>query len=549
MDRRTILAVFLSLSIYYSWMMIRGDVPVDELVEGETPTTEAVENTAVEAAPAPTATAQPTFSAPVLDIAFENCNYKGQISTDGGGIHSLVLTDQTAPYNVTPIYAWAFSGFAGPWQPYGEATGPEEVITEVGQVLAPGVGDLAAAPVRMEVVQEGAHQLKLRGATSQGVTIEHNYSWGTDDCLMAVNTTWRNDSGNQIDQAIWVAAYDHIDAGGGMMARYQNAHRAQIHADGDVEEGTWDIDVPTPVELEGEVGWFGLGDRYFSMLMTPSASPIARAAWSSRGPGEDALRGVHYTVAPSLTPGQSVTTSMSGYIGPLDLTALAEVSEEAQDSVDFGIFAFFSYPLLSLLKYLYSVTGNWGWAIISLTIIVKTLFFPLTQTAFKSGQAMQAIQPKLAKIKEEHADNQEEQSRRTMELFKEHGVNPLGGCLPMVVQMPVWFALYSVLLYSVELYHTEFFYLKDLSSPDPYCVLPAIVVVLMLIQQQFTPTGNMDPAQARMMKFMPLMFGFFFFTFPSGLVVYIFVNMVLSIAQQWYIKRSFNPIPPEPAAA
>ena len=125
-----------------------------------------------------------------------------------------------------------------------------------------------------------------------------------------------------------------------------------------------------------------------------------------------------------------------------------------------------------------------------------------------------------------------------MELFQEHKVNPLGGCLPMVLQMPVFLALFWVLMYSVDLYQTEFLYLKDLTAPDPYCILPTIVVVMMLIQQQLTPMGNMDPAQARMMKMMPLMFGIFWFMFPSGLVVYYFVNTLLSILQQWWIRRT-----------
>jgi YidC/Oxa1 family membrane protein insertase len=136
-------------------------------------------------------------------------------------------------------------------------------------------------------------------------------------------------------------------------------------------------------------------------------------------------------------------------------------------------------------------------------------------------------------------------------LFKENGVNPVGGCLPMVIQIPVFIALYNVLLSSVELYQTEFLYLKDLSSLDPYGILPLTVMALFLLQQQFTPTGNMDPVQARMMKLMPIIFGLFFFTFPSGLVVYIFVNTTLSVLQQWYIRRTFAtaPTPAEAGSA
>ena len=181
--------------------------------------------------------------------------------------------------------------------------------------------------------------------------------------------------------------------------------------------------------------------------------------------------------------------------------------------------------------------------------MIKLVFFPLTQMSFKSSQRMQALQPQIKELRETLKDQPEELNRRTMELFRENKVNPLGGCLPMVIQMPIWFALYQMLLYSVELYHTEFLYLKDLSTADPYCILPLIVVGLMLVQQRFMPTGNMDPNQARMMKLMPLVFGVLFFTFPSGLVLYIFCNMCLTILQQWVIKRRFGKMAPPAAPA
>ena len=185
----------------------------------------------------------------------------------------------------------------------------------------------------------------------------------------------------------------------------------------------------------------------------------------------------------------------------------------------------------------------------ALTLTVKLIFFPLTQMAYKSSQRMQALQPQLKAIREKYADNQEELNRRTMALFKENKVNPIGGCLPMLIQMPIWIALYRVLLTSVDLYHTDFLYLRDLSVADPYCILPVIVVGLMFLQQQFMPTGNMDPNQARIMKLMPLFMGFLFFSFPSGLVLYILVNMMLTILQQWVIKRRFGTVTPAPANA
>ncbi len=240
---------------------------------------------------------------------------------------------------------------------------------------------------------------------------------------------------------------------------------------------------------------------------------------------------------------------MQVYVGQLDTDRLAAVDPVLVDVVDFGIVAVFAYPLLFALRFLQGVLGNWGVAIIALTLAVKLAFFPLTQKAFRSGEAMKAIQPLMNEVKEKYKDDPQKQQQATIDLFREHNVNPAGGCLPMLVQMPVFFALFYVLMYSADLYHTEFLYLKDLSSPDPYMVLPTVVVGLMVLQQQFTPMGNMDPAQARMMKMMPLMFGIFWYMFPSGLVVYYFVNTALSILQQWWIRRTFGSAQGQPDTA
>jgi YidC/Oxa1 family membrane protein insertase len=168
---------------------------------------------------------------------------------------------------------------------------------------------------------------------------------------------------------------------------------------------------------------------------------------------------------------------------------------------------------------------------------IKAVFFPLMQKQFVSSKRMQAIQPQLKELKEKYKDNQQLQTQMTMQLFKENNVNPMSGCLPMIIQMPVWFALYNVMLYSVEIYGTQFLYLKDLTEADPTGALPLLVTVLMVLQQKLMPMGSMDPMQQKMMRLMPVMFGIFMFTFPSGLVLYFSVNNVLTIAQQWFIYR------------
>jgi YidC/Oxa1 family membrane protein insertase len=280
-------------------------------------------------------------------------------------------------------------------------------------------------------------------------------------------------------------------------------------------------------ETEGAVGHFS--------TRTPAGTDVS-------------LAGAHVSFSPTLAAGQAHQASFRVYAGPLDADALEAIDPTLGDAIDLGFFAFFGYPLLWLLRFYQSFVINWGVAIILLTLTVKLAFFRMTQNSYRSMQRMQQIQPEMTRIREEYADEPQEMNRLTMELMAREKVNPLAGCLPMVAQMPVWFALYQVLLSSVDLYHTDFLYLRDLSAPDPYCILPLIVVALMMIQQQFTNTANMDPAQARVMRFMPLMFGLFFFTFPAGLALYMFVNMTLSILQQWWIKRSLGDAPAAAAA-
>jgi len=186
---------------------------------------------------------------------------------------------------------------------------------------------------------------------------------------------------------------------------------------------------------------------------------------------------------------------------------------------------------------------NWGVAIILLTVVVKIILFPLMQKQFVSSKRMQALQPELKELKERYKDNREMQTQMTMKLFREHQVNPMGGCLPMLIQMPVWFALYNVMLFSVEIYNTSFLYLQDLTQIDPYGFLPLLVSILMFFQQKMMPMGNMDPMQQKMMRLMPVMFGVFMFSFPSGLVLYFSVNNTLTILQQWFIYRDKDKSP------
>ena len=364
---------------------------------------------------------------------------------------------------------------------------------------------------------------------------------GDDYCLFDVEVTWKNVGTHTYKNGLWVGMHDNIpaDAGG----YYTNSTKPVAMVDGDYETYSklTKIEKKGPEKLEGPVQWFGLSDYYFGSVLLPDDEAGGTATFSMRTlDNGDNTFGAHWTADTPLAAGASHTATFKMFLGPKRTEVLKGVDPDLPKLIKYRWFGFFGKILLFLLKIFQSGVVNWGVAIICLTLLIKGLFFPLTHKAFKSSQAMAALQPQLKALKEKHKDDQAEIQKQTLALFKDNKVNPLGGCLPMIIQMPVWIALYDVLLYSVELYQQQFIYIKDLSSPDPYCVLPAIVVGLMLVQQRFTPMGNMDPAQARIMKLMPLIFGFFFFTFPSGLVVYIFINMVLTITQQWVIRRAFN---------
>lgn len=318
-----------------------------------------------------------------------------------------------------------------------------------------------------------------------------------------------------------------------------------VFADGDVEHvlKTEKLASEGRKEFAGPVEWFGMGNRYFMAALVPLEGPASGAVVDALPSGRT---GVFIRDPRPLAPGEERVVRLLAWMGPKDLQFLKPLGHSLDKSVEFGIFGFFSKPLLLLLRLLHGLVGSWGLAIVLLTVLVKVVFFPLTQKAFVSSRKMQAIQPQLQEIKERYKDNRELQTQETMKLMQENGVNPMGGCLPTLIQLPVWFALYSTMLYSVELYGRSFLYLRDLTAADPYAVLPILYIGLMLLQQRMMPMTGMDPAQARIFKLMPLFFGFIMFGFPSGLVLYFCVNMLLTIIQQWFIRRRY---PAEPTAA
>ncbi len=285
-------------------------------------------------------------------------------------------------------------------------------------------------------------------------------------------------------------------------------------------------------------GWIAWLQHYFVTAWVPKAedSNLVTTRKDAQGNYIIGFVGPQLNVA----PGTSGETSARLYAGPKNQETLEKLSPGLELTVDYGILWFIAQPIFWLMEIIHKVVGNWGWAIIVLTLIIKGIFFPLSAASYRSMARMRAVAPKLQALKEKHGEDRQAMSQAMMELYKKEKINPLGGCLPILVQMPVFLALYWVLLESVEMRQAPWLlWITDLSIKDPYFILPIIMGVSMFIQTSLNPAPP-DPMQAKLMKMLPVIFTVFFLWFPSGLVLYWVVNNVLSIAQQWYITRQIE---------
>ena len=293
----------------------------------------------------------------------------------------------------------------------------------------------------------------------------------------------------------------------------------------------------SPVNRTIQGGWIAFIQHYFLSAWIPDSS--VPQTYQSRVKNGTYLMGF-ISPATKVAPGEQQSVSAKLYIGPKIIERLEKVAPKLDLTVDYGWLFFIAYPLFLLLDFLYGIVSNWGIAIILVTVVVKALFFKLSAASYRSMANMRRVAPKLQSLKEQYGDDRQKMSQAMMDLYRKEKINPLGGCLPILVQMPVFIALYWVLLESVQLRHAPFFFwITDLSIKDPYFVLPILMGASMFIQMQLNPTPP-DPMQAKVMKIMPIMMTVFFLWFPAGLVLYWLVNNILSIAQQWVITRQIE---------
>ena len=285
-------------------------------------------------------------------------------------------------------------------------------------------------------------------------------------------------------------------------------------------------------------GWVAMIQHYFVSAWLPKAG-VEREYFTSKVSDTLYSAGVVVPVG-TIAPGASAAVEVPVYIGPQETDKLEKVAPGLELVVDYGWLYIIAAPLFWLLKWIYGFVGNWGWAIVILTILIKLVFYPLNAKAGRSMAQMKVLAPKMEKLKQLYGEDRQKLNQAMMELYRTEKINPLGGCLPILVQIPVFIALYWVLLASIELRHAPWIgWIRDLSAPDPYFILPVIYAVSMFVQTKLNPQPA-DPVQARVMLIMPIVFSVFFLFFPSGLVLYWVVQNLLSIVQQWHINRTLE---------
>ncbi|MFO1282933.1 MAG: membrane protein insertase YidC [Burkholderiales bacterium] len=307
---------------------------------------------------------------------------------------------------------------------------------------------------------------------------------------------------------------------------------------GEIDKLAADPTRKVPYTRSADNGWVGMLEHYFVAAWLPSdEKKLAREFYTRKLDGGLYAAGVIVPLG-TIAPGATGRVSVPLYVGPQDQDLLAKLAKGLDLSVDYGIFTVIAAPLFWLLRWLHGLIGNWGWAIVVMTILIKAAFYPLNAAAARSMGKMKIVGPKLKALQEQYANDKQQLQIKMMELYRQEKINPLGGCLPILVQIPVFIALYWVLLSAVELRHAPWLgWIQDLSAPDPWYVLPVVYAVTAWLQVKLSPTPITDPVQAKIFQIMPIAFSVLFIFFPSGLVLYWLVNNILQIGQQWQVNR------------
>jgi YidC/Oxa1 family membrane protein insertase len=402
--------------------------------------------------------------------------------------------------------------------------------------------DLIPADAGYELVRHDERSAVFR-AVAGGVTVLKTFT--LDARLYRLDLAVEVRSEAELSGQLAVLSTGHGEApSGGFFSGHTNTPARPICKAGSKLERIAVGDKHSVWDGPGPAAFAGIDEQYFIRAVVPPPGSTGTCHLEARPDG--AL--VATLAVPVSVPARGTATApLLVYAGPKDTDELGAVASVLKDSVDLGFWSVIANVLLAVMKFFYRVVPphNWGIAIILLTVTVKILTFPLQHKSMKSMQEMQKLQPQIEELKKKYAGDQQRQNVEQMKLFKEHGVNPMGSCLPMLIQMPIWLALYTTLQVSVELYNSVFIpgWLEDLTAKDPYYILPVAMGITMVLTQVLTPTPMSNPQQKYMGYAMSVFFSFLMLNLPSGLTLYIFVNNVLSILQQMWLRRAMRPPP------
>ena len=523
MEKRAFLAVILSIAVFYIFSMLIGPEKKPEQPLNTRNTPPAVAVAVNQLATAPVAPAAAPAIATIKDITVDTALYTAVFSSRGASLKSLTLKKYREQN--TPSASLVVLG----------SNADPSLLTFSTRASGFNLTDSTVYVSDAETIKlsNGEKQLIFNYVSGQGFTVRKVYTFRNDSYSVKLDTQVFNNSSSpltgSIQQVITYPAEPKVKDN-----RFDTAG-SYLYSDNGLKADKAKDVATASKKYDKDIQWAGFADKYFLTAILSDKGSIASVELKKNSAGF--LESIVSSPQIAVNPGQSSTVTQRLFVGPKDIDILKAQGNSLVLSLDLGWFTVIAKPLLYSLKFLYSYVGNYGIAIIIITIILKAIFFPLTHKSYKSMKDMQKIQPMMAALKDKYKDDRDTMNKAVMELYREHKVNPMGGCLPMVVQIPVFFALYKALMFSIELRHAPFFFwITDLAAKDPYYVTPVIMGVTMFIQQKMTPS-NMDPIQQKMMLALPVVFTFMFLSFPSGLVLYWLVNNILTIGQQMYINK------------
>lgn len=431
-------------------------------------------------------------------------------------------------------------------------SGPELFIAQSGLLsreAAPNHTSTYQSAKMQYTLGETAEEVRvpITWSDASGIQVTKTFIFKRGQYDMTVRHTLGNNSGqpwsgSRYDQLQRSVLADKDDGGFTNPGRYSFFGIGFYSPEEKFEKVDFDDIASDPYQRDVKNGWVSMVQHYFFAAWIPPQDELNNYSTQVYSP-----TGFPRYIARAVSPAVVVDTGTNHefesrlYIGPKWQDTLEDKAPGLGHTVNYGIFTVFSKPLFWLLSNIHKVVGNWGWAIVLLTVLIKLLFFKLTEAQYRSMARMRKLQPRIEQLKERYGDDRQRMSQAMMEMYKTEKVNPLGGCLPILVQIPIFIALYWVLLESVELRQAPFIlWIDNLTARDPYFILPILNAAFMMMTQRLTPTAGMDPLQRKIMQFMPIGFSFMFAFFPAGLVLYWATNAGLSLAQQWYITRKID---------